>query len=59
MTSKILSRLRLGFSHLRERKFRHNFADTVNPLCSCAIETESTDHFFCAAKIMYHFAQPL
>ena len=36
----------LGFSHLREHKFRHNFADTVNPLCSCALETESTDHFF-------------
>ena len=44
--SKLLNRLRLGFSHLREHKFRHNFADTVNPLCSCALETESTDHFF-------------
>ena len=44
--SKFLSRLRLGFSYLREHKFRHNFADTVNELCSCALETESTDHFF-------------
>ena len=44
--SKLLNRLMLGFSHLREHKFRHNFADTVNPLCSCALETESTDHFF-------------
>ena len=44
--SKLLNRLRLGFSHLPEHKFRHNFADTVNPLCSCALETESTDHFF-------------
>ena len=44
--SKLLNRLRLGFSHLREHKFQHNFADTVNPLCSCALETESTDHFF-------------
>ena len=44
--SKILKRLRLGLSHLHEHKFRHNFADTVNPLCSCALETESTDHFF-------------
>ena len=26
---------------------------------SCALETESTDHFFYAAKIMYHFLQPL
>ena len=44
--SKLLNRLRLGFSHLREHSFQHNFADTVNPLCSCALETESTDHFF-------------
>ena len=28
---KLLMRLRLGFSHLREHKFRHNFADTLNP----------------------------
>ena len=44
--SKLLNRLRLGFSHLHEHKFRHNFADTVNPLCSCALETESIYHFF-------------
>ena len=44
--SKFLSKLRLGFSHLREHKFRHSFANTVNPLCSCAPETESTDYFF-------------
>ena len=43
---KLLDRLRLGFSYLPEHKFRHNFADTVNPLCSCAFETESTDDFF-------------
>ena len=28
---KLLHRLRLGFSHLRENKFRHNFEDIVNP----------------------------
>ena len=43
--SKLLNRLRLGFNHLRVHKFWHNFAETVNPLCSCALETESTDHF--------------
>ena len=32
---KLLHRLRLGFSHLREHKFRHNFPDNMNPLCSC------------------------
>ena len=43
---KLLTRLRLGFSHLSEHKFRHNFADSLNPLCSCSLETESTLHFF-------------
>ena len=44
---KFLNKLRLGFSRLREHKFRHDFADTVNPsLCSCALEIESTEHFF-------------
>ena len=57
--SKLLNRLRLGFSHLREHKFWHNFADTVDPLCSCPLETISTDDFFYAAKITYHFVQPL
>ena len=43
---KLLTRLRLGFSHLSEHKFRHNFTDSLNPLCSCSLETESTLHFF-------------
>ena len=43
---KLINILRLGFSHLREHKFRHNFADTMNPLCSCTLETENTEHFF-------------
>ena len=29
---KLLTRLRVGFSHLREHKFKHNFQDTLNPL---------------------------
>ena len=43
---KLLNRLRVDFSHLNEHKFRHNFAGTLNPLCSCSLETESTAHFF-------------
>ena len=30
---RLLNRLRLGSSHLKEHKFRHNFAETLNPLC--------------------------
>ena len=35
---KLLARLRLGFSHLNEHRFRHNFQDCINPLCSCSLE---------------------
>ena len=42
---KLLVRLRLGFSHLREHKFRHNFHDTLNPSCSCSLEPETTLHY--------------
>ena len=45
---KLLTRLRVGLSHFREYKFRHNFQDTINPLCSCSLEIESTSHFFSA-----------
>ena len=43
---RLLNRLRLGFNHLREHKSKHNFADTLNPLCSCSVETEDTEHYF-------------
>ena len=43
---KLLTRLRLGLSHLREHKFRHNFNDTINPLCSCGTNSiESVERF--------------
>ena len=42
---KLLTRLRLGLSHLNEHKFRHNFHDTINPLCSCSLEPETVSHF--------------
>ena len=42
---KLLTRLRLGFSHLNEHKFRHNFKECVNPVCSCSLEIEDTSHY--------------
>ena len=42
---KFLSRLRLDFSHLNERRFRLNFEDCLNPLCSCSLHTEDTIHY--------------
>ena len=42
---KLLTRLRLGFTHLNEHKFRHNFQVCLNPLCSCSLEIEVTSHY--------------
>ena len=42
---KLLSRLRLNFSHLNEHKFRHNFNNTVDPMCTCGRERETTLHY--------------
>ena len=43
---KLITRLRLGLSHLREHKFKHSFQDTLNLLCNCGHDIESTTHFF-------------
>ena len=43
---KLLARFRIGFSHFKEHKFKHNFQDSVDPLCSCENDIESTVHFF-------------
>ena len=37
---KLITRLRLGLSHLREHKFRHNFQDKLNSICSCGESIE-------------------
>ena len=31
---------------LNEHRFRHNFKNCINPLCSCSLELENTLHFF-------------
>ena len=42
---KYLNRLRRNFSHVNEHKFQHNFRDTVNSLCCCNTETETTSYY--------------
>ena len=47
------TRLRLGLSHLRYHKFKHNFLDTINQLCSCSSDIETTLHFLlCCPNFM-------
>ena len=41
-----LTRIRLGFSHLRYHKFKHGFLDAIDPLCSCSTRIENTVHYF-------------
>ena len=48
-----LTRLHLGLSHLNAHRFRHNFQDCLNPLCSCSLEAEDTSHYLLHC---YHFS---
>ena len=52
---KLLTRLRLGLSHLNEHRFNHNFENCVNPLCTCISEAETTSHLF----LHCHYFHPI
>ena len=41
---KLITRIRLGLSHLREHKFWHNFQETLNPICSCGDDIKTAIH---------------
>ena len=43
---KLLTRLRLGLSHLNEHKFKHGFNDTITFICIWGGDIESINHFF-------------
>ena len=43
---KLLTRLWVGLSHLRKHKFRHNFQDSVDPICNFGRHIEAIIHFF-------------
>ena len=42
---RLITRLRVGKSHLREHKFNNKFQDCLNPICSCGLDIESASHF--------------
>ena len=42
---KLLTRLRLGLSHLREHKVKHSFQDCLNTLCLCGNEIKTSTHY--------------
>ena len=43
---KLLTRVRLGLSHLSQHKFNHHFQCRLKLLCSCSLAVESVSHFF-------------
>ena len=42
---KLLTRLRLGLSHLRDHNFKHSFQDSLNPICNCGTDVETTTQY--------------
>ena len=42
---KLFTRFRLGFSHLNENRFRHNFQECLNAFCICGLETRNSSHY--------------
>ena len=51
---KLLTRLRLGLSHLREHKFKHGFQDSLNPICSCGNDIETLANFLLHCPHYFH-----
>ena len=47
----LITRLRLGLTHLRYRKFKHNFLDYLNPICCFGKDIETTVHYYLHCSI--------
>ena len=45
MGIKLVTRFHLGLNPLGEHKIKHSFQDTLNPLCNCGMDVESSFHF--------------
>ena len=41
----LITRLRLGLSHIKQYELKQNFQDSINPLCGCKKNIDSTEHF--------------
>ena len=52
---KLLTRLRLGLSHLNEHSFNPKFQSSTNPKCICSSENKSATNFF----LHCHFNIPI
>ena len=49
---KLVTGLTLNFNHLNEHDFRHNFTDTINPICNSSFDIEAAIHHSCVADLI-------
>ena len=50
---RLITRLWLELTHLREHKFKHNFQNCLDPLCSCRLSIESSSYFLFHCPIFH------
>ena len=43
--NSIINQIRLGLSYLHEHKFKYSFQDSLNPICRCSKDIETSPHF--------------
>ena len=51
--SKRITRLKLGLSHLYERRFKYSFQDSINLLRKCGKDTKSATLYLSPASCFY------
>ena len=47
-----LTCLRIGFNYLKEHKFKYDFQDSIDSICSYSSGIEIKNHFFSIAQIL-------
>ena len=50
--TKLLTRLRLNFTHLNYLKFRHDFREIMGPMFKCGKESEPTLHYLFRCNLL-------
>ena len=56
---KLLTRLRLGLSHLCGHKFNHNFSDCLDEICMCGKDIETRNYFLLQCSLFLNERQVL
>ena len=51
--TKLLTKIRVSYSDLRDHRFNHNF-NCESPLCQCGIEDETSVHFFLRCPLHFN-----